>query len=180
MLTPPPAFATGSVTLAWDKSTNPIAAGYNIYYGGASGAYTNKICAGNVTNVVISGLVQGVAYYFAETAYTVSGQEGLLSGEVSYRVPLSAPVMTYSNTYTAVVITNAPAFYTYKFHQIRWIPPLSTNYIFNGFWIYYPSSGVWTLQSSSNLVTWSDYGTGTNAVFIPKAGGSLFFRFKSH
>jgi hypothetical protein len=44
------AFATGSVTLAWNPSTDPLVAGYNIYYGGASGTYTNEICAGNATN----------------------------------------------------------------------------------------------------------------------------------
>jgi len=166
--------------LAWDKNTNPTAAGYNIYYGGTCGTYTNKICVGNTTNVIISGLVQGTTYYFAAAAYDSSGGEGPLLSEVSYLVPVSAPVMTYSNTYTAVVITNAPGFYTNKLHQIRLIPPLSTNYIFKGFWIYYPSTGLWTLQSSSNLVTWFDYATGTNAVFISKAGGSLFFRYKSY
>jgi len=39
-------FATGSVTLAWNACTDPNVAGYNVYYGGASGAYTNEICAG--------------------------------------------------------------------------------------------------------------------------------------
>ena len=52
------AFATGSVTLAWNASTNSSIAGYNIYYGRASGAYTNKICAGNATNATISSLVE--------------------------------------------------------------------------------------------------------------------------
>ena len=30
-----------SVTLAWNQSTDPTIVGYNIYYGGASGTYTN-------------------------------------------------------------------------------------------------------------------------------------------
>src|SRR5208283_3115362 len=69
------AFATGSVTLAWNASTDPSVAGYNIYYGGTSGNYTNEICAGNATNATISGLVQGTTYYFAATSYASSGME---------------------------------------------------------------------------------------------------------
>ncbi|MGA2280609.1 MAG: fibronectin type III domain-containing protein [Verrucomicrobiota bacterium] len=173
------AFATGSVTLAWNASTDPSVVGYNVYYGGASGAYTNEICAGNATNATISGLVEGTTYYFAATTYAASGRESPFSSEVSYLVPLNVPIVNCSNTYTAVVTTNAPGFYTNRLHQIRPIPLFSTNYIFNGFWIYYPPSGVWTLQSSSNLLTWFDYATGTNAVFIPNTGGNWFFRFKA-
>ena len=172
-------FATGSVTLVWNASTDPSVVGYNVYYGGASGAYTNEICAGNATNATISGLVEGTTYYFAATTYAVSGRESPFSSEVSYLVPLNVPIVNCSNTYTAVVTTNAPGFYTNRLHQIRPIPLFSTNYIFNGFWIYYPPSGVWTLQSSSNLLTWFDYATGTNAVFIPNTGGNWFFRFKA-
>jgi hypothetical protein len=173
------AFATGSVTLAWNPSTDPIVAGYNIYYGGASGTYTNKIRAGNATNATISGLVQGATYYFAATTYTASNVESSCSSEVSYQIPLNAPIMSCSNAYTAVVITNTPGFFTNRFHQIMPKPLLSTNYIFNGFWINFPPSGAWTLQSSSNLVKWVDYTVGTNAVFIRKTAGNWFFRFKS-
>jgi hypothetical protein len=173
------AFATGSVTLTWNPSTNLSVAGYNIYYGGASGTYTNEICAGNATNATISGLAQGTTYYFAATTYTATGVESSFSSEVSYRIPLNAPIMSCSNAYTAVVITNAPGYFTNKLSQIRPKPLLSTNYVFNGFWIYFPPSGAWTLQSSSNLLTWVDYAAGTNAVFIRKTGGNLFFRFKS-
>jgi hypothetical protein len=172
-------FASASVTLAWNKSTNSIVTGYNVYYGGAGGIYTNKICAGCKTNVIISGLVQGTTYYFAATTYTSLGIESPFSSEMSYLIPQSAPMMNYSNIYTAVVTANAPGYFTNKLHQIRQIPSLSTNYVFSGFWIYFPPSGAWTLQSSSNLVIWSDYATGTNAVFVPNTGGNCFFRFKS-
>ena len=171
--------ATGNVTLAWNRCTNAIVAGYNVYYGGASGAYTNEISAGNTTNATVSGLVEGTTYYFAATSYASSGMESPFSSEVSCLVPLDAPIVNYSNTYTAVVTTNAPGFYTNRLHQTRPIPLLSTNYIFTGFWIYYPPSGEWTLQSSSNLLTWVNYATGTNAVFIPYTGGNWYFRFKS-
>jgi len=85
------AFATGSVTLAWNASTDPNAAGYNVYYGGASGTYTNEICAGNATNATISGLVEGTTYYFATTCYSASGTDSPFSSEVSYLVPMNTP-----------------------------------------------------------------------------------------
>src|SRR5664279_5725365 len=78
------AFATGSVTLAWNASTDSSVAGYNIYYGGASGAYTNEICAGNATNATISGMAEGTTYYFAATTYAYSNMESSFSSEVSY------------------------------------------------------------------------------------------------
>jgi hypothetical protein len=93
-LAPLTAFGSESVTLAWNTSTNPNVAGYNIYYGGTSGAYTNKICVGTATSVTISGLIQGVTYYFAATTYSTSGLESPFSSEISYAVPPSSAVNT--------------------------------------------------------------------------------------
>jgi hypothetical protein len=181
------AFATGSITLAWNACTDPSVVGYNVYYGGKSGAYTNKICAGNATNATISGLVEGTTYYFAATTYAVSGMNSPFSGEVSYLVPVNVPIVVstvnYSNVYAAVVYTNLFQFETNTLPSggiiVTPLPPSDTNFVFTGFWIYYPPSGAWTLQSSSNLLTWFDYATGTNDVYIPKIGGNWFFRFKS-
>jgi Fibronectin type III domain/Bacterial Ig domain len=82
--------AAGSVTLAWQPSADTNVVGYNVYFGGASGVYTNKISAAGATNAVISNLVQGATYYFAVTAYDVSGAESPFSNEASYAVPLEA------------------------------------------------------------------------------------------
>jgi len=81
-----------SVTLAWDQSTYPTVAGYDIYCGGASGTYTNMINAGNATNATISGLIAGTTYYFAATTYSSLGVESPFSSEVSYTVPVLAVV----------------------------------------------------------------------------------------
>ena len=81
--------SAASVTLAWNPSTDPTVAGYNVYYGGASATYTNEISAGNVTNITVSGLVPGATYYFAATTYNTAGMESALSSEASYQVPLS-------------------------------------------------------------------------------------------
>ncbi|MFZ0826422.1 MAG: fibronectin type III domain-containing protein [Verrucomicrobiia bacterium] len=76
-----------SVTLAWNASTDPTVSGYNLYYGGTSGSYTNKVSVGLATRNVTPGLLVGVTYYFAATTYNAAGMESLYSGEVSYTVP---------------------------------------------------------------------------------------------
>jgi len=85
------AFGAGSVTLAWDPSADPLVVGYNVYYGGASGTYTNEISSGNATNATIAGLVPGATYYFAATTYNAAGMESSFSSEVSYLVPQTPP-----------------------------------------------------------------------------------------
>src|ERR1039458_7293932 len=81
-----PAFAIQNVTLAWNPSTDPTVVGYNIYYGGASGDYTNTLSAGNATNITVSGLVEGTTYFFAATTYNGSGVQSPFSKEVTYFV----------------------------------------------------------------------------------------------
>jgi hypothetical protein len=87
--TNPPA----TVMLAWDPSTSADVGSYNVYYGVASGNYTNKV---NVTstNATIM-LARGATYYFACTAVSTNGLESLFSNEISYRpaVPPIAPVL---------------------------------------------------------------------------------------
>lgn len=79
-----------SVTLGWDLSPDPTAAGYNVYYGVASRVYTNTVTVGNTNYVTISNLVGGTTYYFAATTYNVAGLESDFSTEVSY-TPLAVP-----------------------------------------------------------------------------------------
>ncbi len=101
-ITPLSAFADGSVTLAWSACADPCVVGYNIYYGGASGAYTNAISAGNSTNATVSGLVQGATYYFAATSLTSSGFESPFSSEVAYLIPPNAPPVNQPPTLNAI------------------------------------------------------------------------------
>lgn len=85
---------TNNVTLAWNESTDPTVVGYNIYYGTTSGVYTSVLTAGNSTNLMVTGLVPGVTYYFAATTYNSSGVQSPFSNEVSYPAPYTPP--TYS------------------------------------------------------------------------------------
>jgi uncharacterized protein YqjF (DUF2071 family) len=89
LLAIPLAWGSSSVTLAWDPNTEFNLAGYKVYYGVASGVYTNSVDVGNVTTNRVTGLAQGVTYYFAITAYNTSGQESDYSAEISYRTALA-------------------------------------------------------------------------------------------
>jgi hypothetical protein len=82
-ITPISGFAA-NVTLAWDPSPDPQVAGYRIYYGVATGNYTNSAPVGMVTTATLTGLVVGTKYYFAATAFDTNGVESIFSNETSY------------------------------------------------------------------------------------------------
>jgi len=78
-----------SVQLAWNASPDTGVTGYRIYYGVSPAQYTNSIAVGNLTSATVPGLVDGVTYYFATTAYTASGVESSFSNEISYKSAFS-------------------------------------------------------------------------------------------
>lgn len=86
-----PAFANGSITLAWDPSPSDTVVGYRIYYGLVSGNYTVQLEVGNQTSATVTNLIPARTYYFAATAYNTLGVESEFSEEVSARVPLPPP-----------------------------------------------------------------------------------------
>jgi hypothetical protein len=103
-----------SVSLGWDPDPEPNVAGYKLYYGAASGSYTNNIDVGNVTTATIEALAGGVTYYFAARAYDTLGLESAYSDELSYAVPSTVtntlPIIQsgdfeYANDGTSITIT---------------------------------------------------------------------------
>ena len=90
--------AVQSVTLAWDQSTDPNVAGYNVYYGVACHTYTNIIDVGKATNATISGLAEGTTYYFAATAYNTLGLESDYSNEAGCTVAMVHPGLQFRVT----------------------------------------------------------------------------------
>jgi hypothetical protein len=90
---------SANVTLAWTPNTAPNVAGCNLYYGAASGTYTDMVNPGTATSTTISGLVEGRTYYFAATSYDTLGMESDFSNEASYTVPgVFVPVVNVLRT----------------------------------------------------------------------------------
>lgn len=89
------------ITLSWNAvsgSTN-----YNLYYGVATGTYTNKIATGTLTSTPVANLTRGVTYFFAVTDVEGHGLESLYSTEVTYTVPNFLPPPSALN-----IIVNSP------------------------------------------------------------------------
>ena len=80
-------FAKGSIGLAWDPNPEPEVTGYVVYFGVASGRYTNRVDVGKVTTHTVADLVGNADYFFAVTAYNSSRLESAYSNEISYRLP---------------------------------------------------------------------------------------------
>lgn len=94
-LTPPA--SAGQAVLSWDPPTtnadgSPLTdlSGYRIYYGTSSGVYGTATDVGNVITSIITNLTDGAIYYFAVTAYDLSGNESNFSNEVNKTI-LSIP-----------------------------------------------------------------------------------------
>jgi len=68
--------------LAWDPNAEPDLDGYRVYYGTGSRAYTQSIDVGDTTAYRLDGLLDGVTYYIAVTAYDTSDNESDYSNEV--------------------------------------------------------------------------------------------------
>ena len=71
------------VTLSWNPNSEPDLGGYKIYYGTKSRKYEMPIDVENSTVYTLSGLEKGTIYYFAVTAYDLSGNESGFSEEIS-------------------------------------------------------------------------------------------------
>jgi len=121
-----------NVKLAWNRSAGPEAVGYRIYYGIASGSYTNSVVVGNVTTFTISNLVNGVTYFFASTAYTASGIESPFSNETLF-VPGGAAMLQLA------MAANQEAVLT----------------------LYGKTGHTYEIQSSTNLASWNVIGSVT-------------------
>ncbi len=83
-----------TVSLAWNPSPATNVAGYNLFYGLASGQYTASLDAGTNTSITVSGLGDGLTYYFATVAYNSLGDESDYSNEVTDSIPILPVVPT--------------------------------------------------------------------------------------
>jgi hypothetical protein len=78
----------GTIKLAWEPNTESDLAGYHVYYGTSSGAYTNLVDAGMGTlsdgtvTYSLTNLTKGQTYCIAVTAYNTSYYQSGFSNEV--------------------------------------------------------------------------------------------------
>lgn len=76
------------VTAEWNPNSESDLAGYKIYYGKTprllSGTYPNVVDVKNVTTYTVLNLDERTDYYFAATAYDLSGNESGYSVEAKY------------------------------------------------------------------------------------------------
>lgn len=99
--------ATQSLMLYWDPSSGTGISGYKIYYGTASHQYDSTVAVGNVTQATVPGLVEGITYYFAATAYDDAGDESDFSNEKVFAVPVAATNQTSTSTSVPMASTLA-------------------------------------------------------------------------
>ncbi len=109
----------GQAILSWNVPTtntdgSPLTdlAGYKVYYGTVSGAYTQNIDVGNVTTYTVPNLTDGGAYYFAVTAYDTASIESGYSNEVSKTIGTSSQQYTltvYRGGTGSGNVTSSPA-----------------------------------------------------------------------
>jgi hypothetical protein len=96
----------GEAILNWDPNADSDLAGYKVYYGTASGSYTESVDVGltdnsNSPQYTVGDLLGGTTTYFAVTAYDTSGNESGYSNEVSKTVADTTPPGDVQN-FTAV------------------------------------------------------------------------------
>lgn len=96
----PQVVLASGVSISWNRNLESDVAGYRVHYGTSSRDYRNTIDVGPFTSAVIDGLISGTTYYFAVTAYDMSGNESADSQEVHATIPAATP-----STYTLTVAT---------------------------------------------------------------------------
>jgi len=144
-----PILQANFVTLIWNPSIDSNVAGYKIYYGAASGVYTNTIDVGNVTNVTISGLVPYTTYYFAAKSYDSYGVLSDFSNETKLMVYPPATVSPASNvkgqiSFNVLGGVNVVSAVTNVISSVTNVVPGVTNYY----------NVLYVVQASSDLMNW--------------------------
>lgn len=101
-------FATG-IEVTWNANTETDLAGYKVFYGTASGVYSDSVDVGKVLIYTITNVTQGKTYYVALKAYDTSGNLSGFSPEVFLYVPVpdttppTVPVNLIANVAGTVV-----------------------------------------------------------------------------
>ncbi len=139
-----------NVKLAWDRSPSLGVTGYRIYYGPASGNYTNSVMAGNVTSNSITGLAGGGMYFFTVVAYDASGVESLPSNEIIFVPGIATLRISIAANRRAVLTVFGPVGRTYEIQAAQ-------------------TFGTWTVIGTRTIGTNGSFSfTDTNAPGFPR------------
>jgi hypothetical protein len=88
-----------NLRFAWNPSSDPNVAGYNLSYGTSSGKYNKKVNTGAATSTTVS-LIPGSTYYFVVTAYDSFGFQSVPSNEVALNIPNQPPSVSLTSPQT--------------------------------------------------------------------------------
>lgn len=84
-----PAPPSGSVSLAWDRSPDSSVVNYRVEYSESPSGPWFSAVVGNVSTATITGLKEGVRYYYQCIALDASGTESVPSNQVTKIVPVN-------------------------------------------------------------------------------------------
>jgi hypothetical protein len=117
-----------SLELGWPVNSNPNVTGYEIYYGGATGVYTNwTYVPAATTNLIVSGLTPGLTYYFNALTLNGSGGLGVYLGEISTTMAYTAR-LALSPVRTRNIVTSMNFTATGQVPN-SWVIQMSTNFV---------------------------------------------------
>lgn len=164
----PPALVLSSnqtgtaISLDWEPNPDPMVVGYNIYYGTSSGNYTTEISVDNSTSATLTNLVGGATYYIAATSHNAAGQESPASEEISFAVPNPPSAVPAAPVLALVRVPTGDGTSQLYITATGNVP------------------ANWTIESSTNLQTWSWYqdgaGPSVNVPINTTDAQQMFFR----
>jgi hypothetical protein len=108
----PLTFGVQSVTLGWSPSSSGTVAGYRVYYGTASGAYSMRIDVGTNLTCTVTNLQDSTTYYFAGTAYDNASVESAFTSEISYGVATGSLPVILSQPASQTNVAGASVMFT--------------------------------------------------------------------
>ncbi len=108
LLAAPPAMFAASVQLSWQPNAEPDLQEYNVYYGTQPRSYGPPIPVDKSATYTLSGLDEGMVYYFAVSAVDNNGNESGFSEEISKTIASSdaqPPTVTITSPTSAQTLT---------------------------------------------------------------------------
>ncbi len=136
-------------TLAWAPSLASNVAGYLVFFGLASGVYTDQLDVGNTNSVTIQGLETNVTYFFQVVAYDKTGSQSPPSNEISYSTTTTPPNLGIQLGFQGAVPVVGLSFsgsagYNYSIETSTnlqdWVTVWSTNCASNGTMLFYDAA----------------------------------------